>query len=408
MEPLRVLPPVLQRVVIPSILNVTRLASSGDCKLKAVLPWSAFPDWPSSPQAAFGRVVHSLMDLAARGRIAPTEREPQKIASLLDELLRQEGAKLATATILSPYTEIRAAFTAQQWMKKRHLAITRTMQVLASRPADTSESDDSRRTEIPLARALHRSDFAASEVPLESVTLGLRARLDFLRVLPGGLVEVIDFKSGNVVDEEGEIEGVTALQLRLYGLLLLELSPGTRLELKVVSGAGTTAVTFSPEDVDNTRAWLAERISALRGGEEVEAASLAVVGLQCRGCTARLVCPAYRNAVPELWKSTDLTTELPIDTAGTVLEIENNTEQTTLRVEDLAGRVVKVHRLSQPPYRPDHFARDSVFWFFSLGSNEARLLRGMWRHPRNFHDLPGSALERRAWTLQVYRTDCSS
>lgn len=407
MEPLRVLPAVLQTVEIPSVLNVTRLASSGDCKLKIVLPQSAFPDWPSSPQAAFGRVVHSLMDLAARGHIAPTERDQHRIASLLDELLRQEEARLAAAPVRSPYTEIRAAFTAQQWMTKRHLAITRTMQVLASRPTATPESEDSRGHGISLTRALRRTNFAASELQLESVNLRLRARLDFLQVLPSGVVEVTDFKSGNVVDEEGEIEGVTALQLRLYGLLLLELSPDARLELKVVSGAGTTAVSFSPEDVDNTRTWLAERLSALPGGEHVEATGLAVVGAQCRGCTARLVCPAYRGAVPELWKRPDVTAELPIDTAGTVLEIENDSEQTTLRLQDLAGRVVKVHRLSRPRYSPTHFARDSVFWFFNLGSNEARL-RGVWRHPRNFHDLPGSSLERRAWTLQVYRADSSS
>lgn len=404
MEPLRALPPVLQTVEIPSVLNVTRLASSGDCKLKAVLPQSAFPDWPSSPQAAFGRVVHSLMDLAARGHIAATEREPHRMASLLDELLRQEEARLAAAQVRSPYGEIRAGFTAQQWTKKRHLAITRTMQVLASRPTDAPQPEASRRTGISLTQSMQCPNFAASELPLESVKLRLKARLDFLRVLSRGLVEVIDFKSGNVLDGDGEIEEVTALQLRLYGLLLLELSPGTRLELRVVSGAGTTDVTFSPEDVEKTRSWLAQRIFGLSAGEHVEANSLAVVGPQCRGCTARLVCPGYRKAVPELWKRTDLTMELPIDIAGTVLEIESNAEQTTLRIEDLAGRVAKIHRLSPSLYSPTQFARDSVFWFFNLSSNEARPLRGTWRHPRNFHDLPGTTLERRAWIIQVYRT----
>jgi hypothetical protein len=179
------------------------------------------------------------------------------------------------------------------------------------------------------------------------------------------------------------------------------------LELKVVSGAGTTTVTFSPEDIKNTRAWLKERVSTLPDGVQVEANSLAVIGPQCRGCTARLVCPAYRNAVSELWKRKDLDMELPVDIAGSVLEVESSAEHTTLRIEDLAGRVVKIHRLSAPTYLPVHFARHSVFWFFNLASNEARPLRGTWRHPRNFHDLPGNALERRAWTIQVYRADCS-
>ena len=202
-----------------------------------------------------------------------------------------------------------------------------------------------------------------------------------------------DFKSGNILDDEGEVEEVTALQLRLYGLAILELAPRTRLELKVVSPAGTTEVTFSKEDIANTSAWLAERISSLPTGEQIEADQLAVVGPQCWGCTARLVCPAYRAAVSDLWKRTDLSTKLPLDTAGSIVEVEPSAEQTTtLRISDLAARIVKIHRLSPTIYSPTHFDRDSVYWFFNLASCEARLLNGKWRHPRNFNDLPGATL----------------
>src|ERR1700720_1113317 len=66
MESLRTLPPVLHTVEVPPTLIATRLASSGDCSLKAIILPSAYPNWPSSPEAAFGRVVHFLMDLAAQ------------------------------------------------------------------------------------------------------------------------------------------------------------------------------------------------------------------------------------------------------------------------------------------------------------------------------------------------------
>jgi hypothetical protein len=344
------------------------------------------------------------MDLAARGHISATDQDPHRIASPLDEILRQEEARLAAASVRPSYTEIRDGFTAQQWTKKRHLAIARTLEVLASRPTRPSESEASRGSEIQLDRILQRTNFAGSEVPLESVKLRLRARLDYLKIFPDGLVEVTDFKSGNVIDEEGEIENVTAIQLRLYGLMLLELISNSRLQLKVVSGTGTTEVSFSREDVENTRAWLSQRTSALRDGEQAEASSLAVVGPQCRGCTARLICPAYRNAVSELWKRTDLAMELPLDTAGTILQVEAGTEQTTLKIQDLAGRVAKIHRLSAPPFHPTQFGRDSLFWFFNLASSEAHPLHGIWRHPRNFYDLPCNSLEHRAWTLQAYRS----
>jgi PD-(D/E)XK nuclease superfamily len=404
MESLSALPSVLQTVEVPPSLSVTRLASSGDCRLKAILPPSAYPDWPPSPEAAFGRVVHSLMDLAARGQIQSTGSDAGAIISALDQLLRQEEMRLARAPIKPIYTDLQAALGPREWLKRRSLAIARTRQVLASRPCSAREFEPSQIPGISLARALQSRNFTASELPLESLTLRLRARLDFLSVSSDGLVEVIDFKSGNILDDEGEVEEVTALQLRLYGLAILELAPRTRLELKVVSPAGTTQVTFSKEVIENTRAWLAERISSLPTGEQIEANQLAAVGPQCWGCTARLVCPAYRAAVSDLWKRADLSTQLPLDTAGSIVEVEPSAAQTTtLRISDLAARIVKIHRLSPTIYSPTHFDRDSVYWFFNLASGEARLLNGKWRHPRNFNDLPGATLERRAWTLQVYR-----
>src|SRR5438128_649035 len=109
MESLRLLPPVLRTVEIPASLSVTRLASSGDCRLKAILPPSAYPNWPPSPEAAFGRIVHSLLDLAAKGQIQSSGGDARPIESALDELLRQGDMRLASTPIRPQYTDIRTA-----------------------------------------------------------------------------------------------------------------------------------------------------------------------------------------------------------------------------------------------------------------------------------------------------------
>ena len=408
MESLRTLPPILQTVEIPPTLSATRLASSGDCRLKAILLPSAYPNWPPSPEAAFGRVVHAMMDLAARGQIPSTGGDPRPVESALDELLRNEEMRLASTPIKPHYADIRTAFGPREWQKRRSLAVARTLQVLVSRPPDVCELESSPVPGISLDRALQLRGFAVSELSLNSATLRLRARLDFLRVLSDGRVEITDFKSGNILDDEGEVQEVTALQLRLYGVAILELAPRARLQLKVVSRAGNTEVTFSTEDIQRTREWLMERMSGLPIGEHIQAEPLAVVGSQCWGCNARVVCPAYRSTVPELWKRTDLSMQLPLDIAGRIIEVESSAEQMTVKIGDLAGRISKIHRLSRATYSPTHFDRDSVFWFFNLTSGETRVLNGKRRHPRNFHDLPGTTLERRAWTLQVYRDGCTS
>jgi RecB family exonuclease len=404
MESLRKLPATLDDVQVPANVSVTRLASSGDCRLKAIVSASEYPAWPDSPESEFGRIAHSLMDLASRGQIQTIGEDPRPVALALDELLRQEQLKLTTPSIPPRCSDLSKAFTPSEWRKRRSLAIDRTLELLRSLPPSIRKLEPSQTLKIPLADALRSTGFAASELALVSPTLRLRARIDFLRVCAGGLIEISDFKSGSVLDDDGKVREVTALQLRLYGLLVLELVPQARLLLKVVSRQGTEAVSFSPEDIQKTQAWLEERISGLPVGARVFAQDIAVVGSPCWGCNARLVCPSYRNAVAELWKTTDSSSRLPLDIAGHILDTELSAESTmTVKINDLAGRVVKIHRLSAA-YLPAQFDGDCVYWFFNLASSEKGFINGGWRHPRNFHELPASSLERKAWTLQVYRS----
>ncbi len=404
MEWLANLPPQLQTVKIPTLLSATRLASSGDCMLKVVVPATAYPTWSSSPEAEFGRVAHSLMDLAAKGRIECASGDVRAVHIALQRLLDNARKRLASAPDTNEYADLRDAFTQREWGKRTSLAIARTVDLLKSGlPTTPNRQPNQEGKPIPLSRALHVNGFAASEVTMESRTLRLQGRVDFLRVFPERLVQVADFKSGNILNDDGEVDDVTALQLRLYGLGILDLAPEARLELTVVHRGGNSPVSFSTQDIEQTREWLAERTLTLGDKEWIEANDLAVLGPQCRGCKVRAVCPKYRSSAAALWKSSDLTMQLPLDIAGRILEVEScSEEQTTLKLTDLAGRTVKIHRLGSK-VSPTTFDTKTLFWFFNLATSELPMRNGKWRHPRNFHELPASTLERRAWTLKAYR-----
>ena len=108
--------------------SVTRLASSGDCRLKAILPPSAYPDWPPSPR------LHSTSRPFLDGSRSPRsdsidEQRCPRIASALDQLLRQEEMRLSRAPIRPIYTDLQAALGPREWLKRRSLAIARTRQV---------------------------------------------------------------------------------------------------------------------------------------------------------------------------------------------------------------------------------------------------------------------------------------
>jgi PD-(D/E)XK nuclease superfamily len=402
MEWLTDLPPNPEEIKMPNLLSVTRLATSGSCILKAIVPTAVCPIWPPSPEVEFGRLTHSLMDLAAKGQIQfTTLGDPRPVEEALHRLLENERITLARSPSTRDYADLRVAFSQREWRRRTSLAVDRTLELLRSPLTDNRESMRQAKP-TPLERALRTEGFAASEVPLESKNLRLQGRVDFLRVSEDAVVEVSDFKSGNVLNDEGEVDEVTSLQLRLYGLAILELVPGARLQLKVVSRGGISNVSFSAEDIERTKEWLAQRLLPVRENQLMEANEIAIVGPQCRGCRARAVCPKYRTSVTELWKRQDVTMRLPLDIAGQILEVEPSAAAaTTIKLTDLAGRVVKIHRL-RPIVLPTTFEK-SVFWFFNLATSEVPLRNGKWRHPRNFHELPASPLERRAWTLKAYR-----
>jgi len=404
MEWLTDLPPKLGTINVPSLLSVTRLATSGSCNLKAIVPTALCPIWPPSPEVEFGRLSHSLMDLAAKGQIQSTALgDARPVEEALDRLLQNEKITLARSPSTRDYADLRVAFSQREWRRRTSLAVDRTLELLRS-PLTTADNRQPTRQSksTPLERALRIEGFAASEVTVESKNLRLQGRVDFLRVSEDSVVEISDFKSGKVLNDEGEVDEVTSLQLRLYGLGILDLVPGARLQLKVVSRGGISNVNFSPEEIERTKEWLAQRLLPLRENQLIEANEIAVVGPQCRGCRARAVCPKYRTSVGELWKRQDVTMRLPLDIAGQILEVEpSGGAATTIKLTDLAGRVVKIHRL-RPIVLPTSFDK-SVFWFFNLATSEVPLQNGKWRHPRNFHELPASALERRAWTIKAYR-----
>jgi len=392
-------------VDIPTHLNVTQLASSGDCSLKAIVSSSAYPDWPPSPEAEFGSVVHSLMDLAARGEISVVNSDARAVDQALDQLLRDAQVRLSSNPATRDFADLHLAFSPREWQKRRSLAIARTMELLTHQTVGRVSDGTTGSKQVPFAGCLNITGFTASEVTLESKVLRIRARIDFVSVSTDGVVEITDFKSGNVLDDEGEVDEVTSLQLRLYGLAILELVPQARIQLTVVSRGGTAPVAFSDADIQSTREWLDQKASQLPEGSSIEAEQVAVVGTQCWGCKARVVCPNYRSSIADLWKKADSSMALPFDIAGHIVEdtSNGNNNSTTLRIADLAGRIVKVHRLSQRSWPQTDFERERVFWFFNLAASESSMQHGRWRHPRNFHELPESTLERRAWMLRVYK-----
>jgi PD-(D/E)XK nuclease superfamily len=403
MEQIGRLPPPLREIEIPQQLSVTRLATSGTCLLRAVAPRFGLPRALSGPRAEFGKVVHALTQLAATERLG-INGIPKDPEEAFEHLLAETASRLASNGETRPFANLSVGFTPREWEKRRFFAITRAKTLAKVQlPRSHVESSFPRGESLSLARVLERNIPIAAEIPFESTALRIRGRLDLIAVEPLGHVSITDFKSGNVTDADGVPGEETSLQLRLYGLAIRELAPGKEVSLHVVSRDGESLVPADDEVNEATSEWLRVRRERLPAGSQVQAEELAVVGPHCRRCDIRPVRPAYRSSAGMLWKRTDQATELPLDIAGTVLGSETDRDgYLSIKLTDLAERVVKVHRLNPRSGWESALTSRHILWFFDLASIEARMQKTGWRQPRNFHEVAAMTTERTAWTLRLF------
>ena len=397
------LPPPVESVAIPSRLSVSRMVSAGQCKLRPALPSPDENLFPSSPAAVWGRIVHSLFEHVLKGQVGQAEDPREAIERELHSLVDQADAKIAAGPFAFRLLRLQAAFSAIDWGRRWQAAVEDALSLQAQNTATSSRASKPSGKKFDLKAALALPGFSASEVPLPETNLRLTGRIDAIRTLPNRVVRITDYKTGSAFDEEGRLLAHIALQVNLYALVVAELLPRADIEIEVVTGEKTVRLFFDHSRKSETSQWLETQLEQLPAETGLSSSELASVGEQCRTCEFRHVCPLFRASIPELWNRTDNSFPLPLDIAGTILSVQpSDGDSITVKLKDLAGRIVKVHRLDRLNAGvPDLREGDNV-WFFNLASIEPQAYAGAWRHPRNFHELPSSPTERRAWTLTVY------
>lgn len=395
----RLAPPV-ESVEAPARLSISRIVSSGECLLRPILPPVQPNLLPPIPAAVWGRVVHSLFDSIAKGEIEAEDDPRTVIERKLVHFLDKTNDDLSSGPFAFRLSRLEDAFTSIEWNKRFQIAVEDGLALF--RRSDPRQSGKGS-AGFDLRAALGRPGFFGSEVPLPETPLRLAGRMDAIRVLPDKVVRITDYKTGSAFDEDGKVREGVVNQLNLYALAISELVPTAEIEVEVVGGEKAELARFDETSKQATSDRLQSILGRLPAGRSLRSSEVAQVGEQCRNCEFRHSCPSLRTSAPELWKRPDNPFPTPLDIAGTVLDVEQSDGTSiTLKIKDLAGRVVKVHRLDPRNNGVPSIQKGESVWFFSLASIEPLIVSGAWRHPRNFHELPSSPSERRAWTLTVF------
>lgn len=399
------LPEAVGRVTIPLYWSPSTLEDVRTCRLRALAGSVEWADrLPPGPAAQRGRAFHELLERAAKGRIPRRGSAAEDVSRELDALLEQLGTTLLAEPDSAHYAKLEDTVGKLQWLSLRKRIERQAAELLNRSPI-------ARRAAVPGMRPPHRVRIqevregeSAAEVLIEAPTLRLRGRVDLVERPSHSRFVVRDYKTGRVHAADGAVREGVQLQLRLYALMVRELDPRAEVDLLVDTGV-EYRVPVNESSLRDLRAWWLAVLSSLPQGE-VSAVTLASPGPGCWHCPVRHVCPAYRTEAPNLWRTRRTDDPMPLDIWGQPSAIERRDEGYDVRLVDAAGRHAKIFRLSpRHAVLGEGSSSGRALWFFGLeASGHHKTLDGDWVHPRNFHELPADASERRAWNLKVFWT----
>ena len=283
---------------------------------------------PSGPEAAVGLLVHRVLEYWACGRgpgvpLELFDAEYARVhADLEQDVNRRHFADLASTQGAQAWTRLRA------WVGERCRHLERRV------PNGTVTAVQ---LTVPQGVPL------GPERAVSSERLRLGGQADRIRQVGAQAYEVRDFKSGNVLDDSGGVKAAIQLQLRAYGLLVLELDPQASVRL-VVDDGDEHDVTFDATARAQAREEIQNIVARVPPPGAVDARRLATSGASCHGCSIRHVCSAYRESAPIWWRSFPVDVErVPDDIWGTMVEVVPNhgaQKAWTYLLTDAAGRRV--------------------------------------------------------------------
>ena len=339
----------------------------------------------SGPAAAVGALVHRALEACARrGETESPERLFEREHERMCEDLRQDP-------LLAHCVPLSCTRSESEWRRLRAWVVRRGGEVAKVRPRQGPSSSRSRESVVD----------AGAEVSMCSYELRLRGRADLVKRLGADAFEVRDFKTGSVLTQAGEVRETIALQLRSYGLMLLEAHPRARVRL-VVDDGGEHDVKFDEVERKSARDHIRKVTATIPPAGPASAAALATPGADCWGCRIRHMCPAYRASAPGWWAEypSDID-RIPSDAWGVVSTSEGDGTSSVVLTDD-AGRRVRIDGLDRRHGNATDWHSRRVWCFELEGSGPTRGFDGRQFHPRVFHEIPRDRRERRAWSAELF------
>ncbi len=333
---------------------------------------------PEPIETVVGSILH---DVRAKFAEASSVGQVGNLSQMLKEVLRERETELRTSSTTACLTPIRQVFGARKWADVEVRLRKWSHDIEARQPEKRSATDLS---SVPTsAPAISFGIERHWRVP----ALRLRGRPDEAVIAHDGVIEIIDFKSGNPVDREG-VRSAIVLQLHLYALMAEHVT-GRRVRL-FVHGRQRVPIEWDGPPREAVVQRLSSLSAAYPAGDSVLANEVSRPGPHCVGCRLRSQCSRYLHDVPAWWPNVrDNPRPLPLDVWGVVRTLGEDERGSTLHLDDAAGRQVVVSGIS-PRHGVEGLKPNATVFAFGLAAGEDVFMHGRSLHPRAFHEISPS------------------
>ena len=396
------LPTRLSSVEVPRFLSPSRFRDLLGCKLSVLAEREARVRLPPSPQAVFGLILHHLRREWVEGRYRPEPSVSEAVSKSLKTMARQADTQLQLREETARLVPLREALGWWAWAQGAQRLQQWVLRTLPRRLRDGARS-------LPKifdspARGPERTEKdlqTGQEAWIVSPRWRLRGRADQIVEVTGGQYEIVDFKSGRLHDDEGNLLSESIMQVRLYALAAEE---STNAPIRLfLEGSERHQVLWGRHERQETISLLQGVLSDLPQGVRVSAPGLAMPGRQCAVCRVRPQCQRYIDEAPKLWRDLEIAGHLPLDTWGRIVSIRQLGRVQDIELKDPNGNLVIVRGLDTAR-RVDSLRLGDPIYLFGLECTEDRRSHGSVTRPRNFHEFPPDSGQRlqRARSLLVF------
>jgi len=401
---IRKLPPPVGEVTIPDEFSPSGLSHATECPLRAVLSKRDVEcaKLPSHPAAERGSVFHALLERAGKGSIVRGTSSRKAVEAELERLLVEARSRLSRNPETAHFADLRSTMNEIDWHNKTKTILLAAEGLFDRAPA--MRSGQSTSNQGPLEFDELQGEGAFHEVKIRSKELRLAGRMDLVEIQSQRRLIISDYKTGRVVDRDGQVLEHIALQLRLYALAVEQSDSKARVDLRVIEGSSHYRVAWDFEAREATLTILQNLLSNLPAGETLPAEELARPGPWCSNCSFRHVCRSYLDAAPQVWVDGCETGPYPFDIWGLVKNRQETSSGIALDLVDEARRNVRIQRIDSRHGEIEDYAIGERVFLFGLAATQNRRHRGRDFQPRNFFELTGDRSPLRAWSLAVYCT----